>query len=532
MSIKEFLDSERNSFDSLLQDYDNMQPLYACPVLATNQFSYVYDSCPMFWDLDKGFFLKEDKIIPNVDLHGSDDLIPQLYLKSSSRFYNTYVEDKHIGMTYTFYSKLACHKIYQFFDEDGEGTHGIEPFSYKRMPSFFEDPNNLPDWLIEGMINEDNVIGMVCIEASVSKERIGVFSLLFNRPRKMERLHKFDLYEIFDYQKVYLESSYLKSYNTKILVWAFVHDLKKGTGLAKLQVIGDEENARNLHSYIRCNYERFTDEKKDECVLLYPDEYKKFTPSDEIYQRLVIDTVMSMATTIRRWGLGGSYAVAAITGDESVTNLMVTTIKKIDNNKKITLKLPCEYQFPLTIVLSFMNMMYGENIPIKAPLGFWLYYLLFEYRKRCSQEELPFINTLMVFTLRNNLSSFAKFFSVIKQKTFIEEIKTKGFFGTKVKTVSSDWISRDNNSCVFELIYYFSGNGETQWDKLSSEEQQFWSRRLDNEIEYEAILQQLQRDGQHTTMGIEKQREFYASQLYEAIKSEIDNNNFYMRDYN
>ena len=68
MSIKEFLDSERNSFDSLLQDYDNMQPLYACPVLATNQFSYVYDSCPMFWDLDKGFFLKEDKIIPNVDL--------------------------------------------------------------------------------------------------------------------------------------------------------------------------------------------------------------------------------------------------------------------------------------------------------------------------------------------------------------------------------------------------------------------------------------------------------------------------------
>ena len=34
--------------------------------------------------------------------------------------------------------------------------------------------------------------------------------------------------------------------------------------------------------------------------MLYPDEYKKFTPSDEIYQRLVIDTVMSMATTIRR----------------------------------------------------------------------------------------------------------------------------------------------------------------------------------------------------------------------------------------
>ena len=52
--------------------------------------------------------------------------------------------------------------------------------------------------------------------------------------------------------------------------------------------------------------------------MLYPDEYKKFTPSDEIYQRLVIDTVMSMATTIRRWGLGGSYAVAAITENVSI----------------------------------------------------------------------------------------------------------------------------------------------------------------------------------------------------------------------
>ena len=81
----------------------------------------------MFWDMEKGFYLKEDRIIPNVDLSGSDDLIPQLYLKSSSRYYNIYEEDKHVGLTYTFYSKAACHKIYQFFDEDGEGAHGIVP---------------------------------------------------------------------------------------------------------------------------------------------------------------------------------------------------------------------------------------------------------------------------------------------------------------------------------------------------------------------------------------------------------------------
>ena len=487
MTIKQYLNSERNSFDSLLHEYDNSHPLYPCLVLITRESSFALDSSPMFWDMEKGFYLKEDRIIPNVDLRGSDDLIPQLYLKSSSRYYNIYEEDKHVGLTYTFYSKAACHKIYQFFDEDGEGAHGIVPFSYKQMPSFFEDPNNLPDWLTDGMIDEDDVVGMVVVEGAISSKREGVFALLLKRPWKNERPHIFDIYEVFDYQKVYMESSYLKSYKTKVLAWAFVHDLKK------LSNFGD---------------------------------------SNEIYQRLVIDTMMSMATTIRRWGIGGSYAVAAIAGDEVVSRLMVTTIKKIDSNKKLTLTLPTEYHFPLIVSLTFMNIMYGDNIPIKAPIGFWLYYLLYGYQKSCSEEELPFINTLLVFTLRNNSDSFSKLINVIKQATFNDEIVMKGFFGTKTRMVQSNWARRDDLTCIYELVYHFTGNGESQWQKLSVQEQQFWSKRLDDEIGYESILKHFQGDGRHTVMGMDKQREFYASQLYEYIKSEIDNNNFYLRDFN
>lgn len=33
-------------------------------------------------------------------------------------------------------------------------------------------------------------------------------------------------------------------------------------------------------------------------------------------------------------------------------------------------------------------------------------------------------------------------------------------------------------------------------------------------------------------MGMDKQREFYANQVYEYIKAEIEKNNFYLRDYN
>ena len=98
--------------------------------------------------------------------------------------------------------------------------------------------------------------------------------------------------------------------------------------------------------------------------------------------------------------------------------------------------------------------------------------------------------------------------------------------------VQSSWTRCDDLTCIYELVYHFTDNGESQWQKLSVQEQQLWSKRLDDEIEYKSSLQQFQRDGRHTVMGMDKQSEFYASQLYEYIKSEIEKNNFYLRDFN
>ncbi|MBO4664904.1 MAG: hypothetical protein J5663_10910 [Bacteroidaceae bacterium] len=495
--------------------------------MATQEVSFVFHSSPMFADKDKGFYLKDDKIIPNVDLRGSDDFIPQLYLKTTSRYFSVYEEDKHRGLTYAFYSKAACHKIYQFFDENGEGID-----VYKQIPSFLEDPNLLPDWLTKGMVDEEDVVGMVTIEGAISNQREGIFALLLRKPIKNKKPYMFDFYEVLDYQKIYMESKYLNTYSTKVLVWAFIHDLKKLSDFGNKQIMNDEENAKVFGEFIKANYENLTNEQKDECVILYPDIYKKYTPSNEIYQRLVADTVMSMAIIIRRWGIAGTYAVATIVGDEMVSRLMVTTIKKIDRNKTITFTLPSEYNFPLIVSLVFMNLMYSSNIPVKAQIGYWLYYLLYDYRKRCLEEELPFINTLLVFTLRNNSNSFSKLINVIKQVTFNDEYVTKGFFGTKVRKFQSTWSNYDDFTCIYELIYHFTGNGESLWQKLSVQEQQFWSKRLDDEIEYESILQHLRGNVGHTVMGMDKQREFYANQVYEFIKSEIEKNNFYLRDFN
>ena len=253
-----------------------------------------------------------------------------------------------------------------------------------------------------------------------------------------------------------MKSSYLNSYKTKLLVWAFVHDLKKLSDFGDKGIMNDEENTKAFDEFIKANYDNFTDEQKDECVMLYPETYKKYIPSNKIYQRLVNDTVMSMATTIRRWGICGSYAVAAISGDETISRLMVTTIKKIDSNKKLSLTLPSEYHFPLIVSLTFMNIMYGNNNQIKAPIGFWLYYLLFGYRSRCSEEEIPFINTLIIFTLRNNTKSFSKLINVVKQTMFNDEVVTKGFLRTSTRMVQTNWTRRDDVTCIYELIYYSS----------------------------------------------------------------------------
>ena len=121
-TINQFLNQQNNSFDSLLNDFDHEQPLYPYLVLITREHNLVINCSPIFWDWRKsnGFFLKQDRIIPNEKV--DDSLIPQLYLKAANRYYNIYEEDKHFGITYTFYSKDACHKIFSFFDEDGEGT--------------------------------------------------------------------------------------------------------------------------------------------------------------------------------------------------------------------------------------------------------------------------------------------------------------------------------------------------------------------------------------------------------------------------
>lgn len=525
MNINYYLSNDNNSFDSNLNDYDNSQPLYPYIVLTTRDSSIVTDSSPMFWDLSKGFFFKNDQIIPNVDLQGSNGSIPQLYLRTTTRYYNIYEEDKHVGFNYTFYSKKTFHKILEYL-ESGYGTDTIFPFCYKRdriKAAFTEDLNAIPEWMKAEIIYETDIVGMVTVDAVAAGHKEAVFALLLKSPRPVESAHIFDIYNPQEYS---LDSKYLKSYKTAILVWAFAHDLIKSLNFSEKNIITNNENAITFESqYIKSNYNNFSDNQKDECVIVYPNQYKQYTHSEEVILQRTIDTIMNMAVIIRKRGIIGTFALASIIADETMSRLIVATIKHIDRNKKTVFSLPQEFQFQMISTLVFFNLIYGNNNEVKAPIGYWLYYLLYKYKEQCSEKELPLIKCLLIFTLKNNISSFSKLLGYIKNEPFQYEIQPNSFFKTS-------WATRNDLACVMELIYYYCDNGHSQWESLSERERTFISKRFDDEIEYEKIIQYLNRDVSHTFVGIKDESEFYSRKIYEFIKKEIQRGNYYLREYN
>ena len=83
-------------------------------------------------------------------------------------------------------------------------------------------------------------------------------------------------------------------------------------------------------------------------------------------------------------------------------------------NKQSVFAIEEGYLLPLVLALVFVNLLYPDQPGIKNPIGIWLYYFLYKIRKSCASDELPFINTLLEFTLYNNFSVYCTLLGQIK----------------------------------------------------------------------------------------------------------------------
>ena len=101
----------------------------------------------------------------------------------------------------------------------------------------------------------------------------------------------------------------------------------------------------------------------------------------------------------------------------------------------------------------------------------------------------------------------------------------------KTRVCESSWSTRSNEAALYELVFYFSNGCKGFWNELSSQEQQLWPKRWDDEIGYNEILEFFSGDGHHTFMGVEDEREYYANKIFETIKLEQEKGNYFMLEY-
>ena len=195
-------------------------------------------------------------------------------------------------------------------------------------------------------------------------------------------------------------------------------------------------------------------------------------------------------------------------------NLIKLVGKKVFNNKQIAITaLGKKYQLPLILALFFINVQYPNQPTIKYPTGFWLYYLLYNIRKNSDAGELSFVNTLLAFTLLNNMPAFSNVMEFVKKQLCYIEI------GGEYNYTS--WNFKNNDTAVFELFYLFTNGCTSQRMYFSKAEQVIWNSSLENELECEKILNFLNRDVNHFYSGLPQQRDYYANALFEFIQERI-----------
>lgn len=504
MEYDDFLNNDVSSIDFLLEEHDINEPIFTYPVFVTQNYPQILEFNPMFYS-NGGFYLIRDKIIALGQTN--KELQPHLYLKYSSRFYNVYVEDKNSSFIYTFYSKSSFLKLYSYFSEEGEGVGGM---------ALTKDGGIL--------CSKSEILGMACVEMNTSVSHEAVFVLLLRSPRVTKTYRLFKALENNELRALPFKSNNFKHYRTIVLAYSFLHDLKKYSSQVSKWIMINEQEYFKFSSFIENNYGHLDNEQKDECAFLYPDQFKKLTSSASIQQYLIVEHVVNLANLIKEYGFDGLYSLISIMQDEDIFNLVKLVGKKVFNNKQIAITtLDKKYQLPLILALFFINAQYPNQPTIKYPTGFWLYYLLYNIRMTSDVNELSFVNTLLAFTLVNNMPAFSNVMEFIKKQTCYIEI-SGGYNYTS-------WNFKNNDTAVFELFYLFTNGCTSQMMHFSKAEQIIWSCSLEKELEHEKILNFLNGDINHFYSGLPQQREYYANALFEFIQEGILSKKFDFKDF-
>lgn len=487
------LRDQGSSVDYLLKAHDSNLPIYSCPLFVTkNSDVIMWGSLLLNPD---GFFVKNDVIASEPSL-GQEDL----YLKSINRFYAIYCSDK-TNYIYTFYSLLSCKKLYAYLEEKGEG---VGDFIAKVVSSF----------------DETEILGMVCVELGTStSDKEAIFALLLSKPFVPKTYRLFDALTVMS--TIPFDTDSFKLYYKIVLAYSFVHDLKKHSGQENAWVMMNNSEAEAFKSYLDKNYNLLPEEQRNECVLLYTG--RKCVRSKVVQNTLLKVCVVNLFNMIKCHGIDSFLSLYSIFGDKKIFNLGKLVGQTIYYNTQSVFAIEEGYLLPLVLALVFVNLLYPDQPGIKNPIGIWLYYFLYKIRKSCASDELPFINTLLEFTLYNNFSVYCTLLGQIKSNVGVSD------YFDENGCLCYDWRYKQNNVAVCELFYLFA-NCQSQRTLFSENEKKIWSATIDKEIERAEILDVLRNDADHSRLSFQE-REYFADKLFQFIEQGIESGDFYFKEF-
>lgn len=518
-----YLTSGVSSFDCLLNIYDNQKKTFAYPVLLSEGFSIVRDTSILSISHENGVFLTNDSIQP--ELNSPEYLRHTLLCCGFNRYYTSYAVKERLNITYRIFSKEANKLIFNLFNELAYPI----PFDVNKLIKIYETNNwmGISERLYSEQkpkqVTEDDVIGFVSCEVKGSNGSTeSILYMLTHDQIEYTRSNRYDLYDS-SYQKVFLNSKYLKGYASKLVTWASIYYLQKkagiqGDGLA----INDENRCQTLLNYIHTNYSNMNDSEKDMCSYIVPDQYN-LTSQQRVRELLVHNYIVNFGSIVRKNGL----ILAGIMPfqNELVIKQVDKIIEVIDKQKRVFLKQNHKFNFDGILDLIIINLCIQG--PLKNITGLWAFYLLICLSKRDSNN---LISELILLIYKNNQHLFMNLINQIKSKEMVEEREVKGWFRTQIIEDRQSWSSYDDLYCFFELFYDYSNCGKGY--QLDRTEEDFFSRRLISELELDCIEDYFRKHPSinHTARNIAEQRTFYRTQLEKYVLDRINDDDYIFKD--
>ena len=521
--INDYIKSGSNSFDYMLREYDNSQKVYAYPVLVSENFSKVIDRCRLSQFRAEGLYLTNDVIQPEMD--SPRYLKHSLLCSAYNRYFTSYSTQEELRIYYRFFNKEASHLLFNLFNEF---AHPI-PFDANKFVNDYENGNKLG--LSESLyaeckakqILEEDIIGFVCCEVQCSDNSTeSILYVLTYDPIDNTRSTRFDLYDS-EYQKVFIESKYLKSRCSKLLTWAFIYDIQKKAGISKeVLAINDADKTKQLLDYIAQNYDSMSDNEKDMCAYIAPDTYK-LSSRDNVHQEWLYNYVVNLGSLVRTNGLVLGATISFF--EEFVPKQVDKVIEVIDKRKKFFLDPKLDYKIDAALILIIINLVVQGTL--KNVTGLWAFYHLLKIREKdCS----PLVLEMILLVYKNNQKLFMDLINRVKDKTLVETREVKGWFRTKTVEEKYNWALYDDMYCYFELFLEYSNNGKGY--QLNEFETNFFCPRFISELELDCIDRYFNNSPSinHTTMNIGKQRNFFKNELEKYVSERIESKDFVFKD--